>query len=227
MGSALMKETVLLDLFCCDGGAALGYHLAGFQVIGIDIAPHRVYPFDYIQADALDILRDEKVIHLVDAIHASPPCQAYSPLNAYNKVEYPDLIEPVRELLITTGKPYIIENVVQAPLRDPAILCGSMFDMRVYRHRSFETNWPLTTPEHPPHVNRCTRNGYLPTPQAPNMSIHGGRHSRAWLKAAADVLDVDWMVTNDTRASIRAVCEAIPPRYTHHIGKQLIASMSD
>ena len=111
----------LLDLFCGAGGAAMGYHRAGFEVVGIDIAPQPNYPFEFVQADAMEFPLDG-----FDAIHASPPCQAYTAL-ATGK--HPRLIEPMRERLASSGVPWVIENVVGAPLRQPVLLCGSMFGL--------------------------------------------------------------------------------------------------
>lgn len=211
----------LLDTFCCAGGAAMGYHRAGFEVVGVDIEPQPNYPFRFIQADALEVLASTSMLARFDAIHASPPCQAYSPLNAINRREYPDLVAPVRELLDASGLPYVIENVVQAPLRDPVVLCGGMFGLSLYRHRAFESNVPLAAPAHPRHEARCARNGYLPTKEAPFMSIHGGKHSRAWREKAADVMGVPWTRT------IVEVCEAIPPAYTEYIGGYLMAAVRE
>jgi len=192
----------------------MGYYRAGFEVVGVDIEPQPRYPFEFHQGDALEFLAEHG--HEFDVIHASPPCQAYSPLNAYNKKEYPDLVAPTRELLRSVGVPYIIENVPQAPLIDNVLLCGAMFDVRVYRHRAFETSWALAQPDHPKHAARCARNGYLPADDQ-FMTITGGRHSNAWLEAAKDVMDMPWIST------IREVCEAIPPAYTQYIGEQYLA----
>lgn len=216
----------LLDLFCGAGGCTRGYQEAGFEVVGVDLNPMPSYcGEEFVQANALDILRyllaDQGQLSEFAAIHASPPCQAYSPLNAYNRKDYPDLVDPIRDLLIATGLPYVIENVPQAPLRDPVTLCGSMFGLRLYRHRGFETNWPMVEPKHPHHVERCTRNGYLPTDEAPFMSIHGGKHSKAWQQKAAEYMGVPWMRT------IPEVCEAIPPAFTRHIGAYLLQHIAD
>jgi DNA (cytosine-5)-methyltransferase 1 len=134
----------LLDLFCGAGGAAMGYHRAGFDVVGVDHRPQPNYPFEFIETDALTFLREGGPIRgWFDAIHASPPCQAYSAgarmRNGYAK-DHPRLIEPLRELLIQTGLPYVIENVPEAPLRSPMRLCGSQFGLDVRRHRAFESN---------------------------------------------------------------------------------------
>jgi DNA (cytosine-5)-methyltransferase 1 len=215
-----MSRPVLLDLFCGAGGAGTGYALAGFHVIGVDIDPQPAYPFNFIQRDVMDfdldaLIEDSGAV----AIHASPPCQAYSPLNAYNKLPYPDLVPPTRELLESSGLQYVIENVPQAPLRDPMMLCGSMFGLRVYRHRHFESNAALAQPGHSPHVALCARNGYLPTVERQFMTISGGKHSVAWQRKAADVMGVPWMAT------VHDVCESIPPAYTAFIGGQLIAAL--
>jgi len=138
------KKLRLLDLFCCAGGAGTGYHQAGFDVVGVDINQQLNYPFTFVCADALKL--DPEFIASFDAIHASPPCQSYSDLAKRNgnADDWPRLIEPVRELLIQTGLPYIIENVEGAPLINPVILCGTMFPgLRVIRHRLFEANFEI------------------------------------------------------------------------------------
>ncbi|MGW1099147.1 SAM-dependent methyltransferase [Streptomyces sp. NPDC002455] len=215
----------VLDTFCCSGGMAMGYHLAGFDVVGVDIAPQPHYPFTFIQGDAIEYIRAHG--HEYDLGHGSPPCQKYTPLNAYNHKTYPDLIAPTREALQAVGLPYVIENVEAAAteLKNPALLCGPMFGLNVYRHRLFETSWHLPVPTHPKHVARCTRNGYLPTPQKPFMSVHGGRHSRAWQNAACDAMEMPWIKVpagGDIPLGIREVCEAIPPAYAQWIGDQFL-----
>ncbi|MFJ3499801.1 SAM-dependent methyltransferase [Streptomyces sp. NPDC090135] len=219
----------LLDLFSCAGGAGMGYHQAGFDVTGVDIHPQPHYPFTHHVADAIEYLHAHG--HEYDAVHASPPCQHYTPLNAYNHKTYPDLIAPVRDALTTIGLPYVIENVEAAgiELRQPVLLCGPMFSLRVYRHRLFETNWHLPTPTHAPHTATCVRNGYLPTPNKPFMTITGGRHSRAWQNTACDAMGMPWIKVppgGDIPRGIREVCEAIPPAYTHWIGTQLHTHMA-
>ncbi len=148
----LGRKPRLLDLFCCAGGAGTGYSLAGFDVLGVDIKPQPNYPFPFIQTDALNL--DSKFVLTFDAIHASPPCQSYSDLAKRNgnADAWPRLIEPVRDLLVESGLPYIIENVEGAPLRNPIVLCGTMFKgLRVLRHRLFEANFPILTPKHGAH----------------------------------------------------------------------------
>ena len=137
----------LLDLFCCAGGAAKGYNQAGFDIVGVDITPQPNYPFPFVQADALQL--DPKFLLSFDAVHASPPCQSYSVLakRTGNGSSWPRLIEPVREMLVQSGLPYVIENVVGAPLLNPIQLCGTMFPgLRVLRHRLFEVNVEVVPP---------------------------------------------------------------------------------
>src|SRR3990167_8741444 len=136
----------LLDLFCGAGGAAMGYHRAGFEVIGVDIAFQKHFPFEFHQADALEYLAEHG--REFDVIHASPPCQRFSVgVPIHIRAKYEDLIKPTRMLLLQTERPYIIENVPRAPLIIALMLCGSMFDLRsgrgavLRRHRIFEAPW--------------------------------------------------------------------------------------
>ena len=202
----------VLDTYSCAGGMGMGFYLAGFDVVGVDIADQPNYPFAFVQGDAVQYIRAHGAEF--DLIHGSPPCQAYSPLNAYNHKVYPELIGPTRDAMRASGRPYVIENVEAAgpELIDPVTLCGPMFDLRVYRHRLFETSFPLTAPPHPEHTALCTRNGYLPTPGRPFMTITGGKHSKAWQRAAAEAMGMPWVGT------VREVCEAIPPVYAQWIG---------
>ena len=139
----------LLDLYCKAGGASVGYARAGFEVIGVDIKKQKRYPYQFIQADALDVLADKDFISQFDVIAASPPCQTHSATkhlrNAQGKsTNKIDLIPQTREGLIASGKIYIIENVPGAPLIDPVVMCGSSFGLKVRRHRQFESNVKLT-----------------------------------------------------------------------------------
>lgn len=213
----------ILDLFCCAGGAGVGYSRAGFEVVGVDINPQPHYPLPFIKADALAL--DLKFIKLFDAVHASPPCQSYSDLAKRNgnADEWPRLIEPVRNLLIESGLPYVIENVEGAPLRDPAILCGTMFSqLRVLRHRLFETNFPIVLPPHGNHPLVHTldkrKNHYGKTDEWNDfVQVTGGGNCS--IASAREAMGIDWM----TKAEIN---EAIPPAYTHLIGRQLLNYLS-
>ena len=216
------RKPWLLDLFCCAGGAGMGYSQAGFRVIGVDIEPQPVYPFPFIQHDALTL--DPRFLALFDAIHASPPCQSYSDLAKRNGNgdSWPRLIEPVREVLIRTGLPYVIENVEGAPLRDPAILCGTMFDgLRVIRHRLFETNFPIAVPSHREHPLVHTfdrrKNHYGKTDDRKDfVQVTGG--GNCTIAAARDAMGINWMTKKE-------INEAIPPVYTRWVGGQLMAHL--
>lgn len=185
----------LLDLFCGAGGAGMGYHRAGFDVVGVDIAPQPRYPFEFHQADAMTYPLDG-----FDAIHASPPCPRYANVTRWrgDQDAHPDLLPPIRQRLDESGLPWVIENVVGAPMRADLMLCGSMFGLKVRRHRWFESNILLFTMLPP-----C-------------------RHSRDLLPfmhknelAYAHALGVPWMTAVSAR-------DAIPPVYTEHIGRQLL-----
>lgn len=208
----------LLDLFCCAGGVAAGYSRAGFEVVGVDIEPQPNFPFEFVHADALTL--PMSFLKSFDAIHASPPCQSYSDLAKRNGNghEWPRLIEPVREMLIKTGKPYIIENVDGAPLINPAILCGTMFKgLRVLRHRLFESNFLIIVPPHGKHP-RChtfdkRKSQYGKTNDMVDfVSVNGGGNCS--IVAARDAMGIDWMTKGELN-------EAIPPAYTEYIGRQL------
>jgi len=218
-----MGKPRLLDLFCCEGGAATGYARAGFEVVGVDIKPQPRYPFAFIQAAALDVRFGG-----FDAIHASPPCQRLSDLAKRNgnADAWPDLVEPIRRKLIASGLPYIIENVEAArwAMRDPVMLCGTMFGLgydghELQRHRLFESNITLAMPV-------CQHSG------GPVIGVYGG-HARCrsakaggrgtkdvWKGghkvAASEAMGIDWMTLGD-------LSEAIPPAYTEYLGSQLIA----
>lgn len=211
----------ILDLFCGAGGAAMGYAQAGFDVVGIDIAPQPRYPFQFVQDNALTWLGDD--LAGFDVIHASPPCQGYSDLRHRTGRDYPKLIETVRDALERSGKPYVIENVEGAPLRDPVMLCGTMFaGLRVLRHRLFESNLPLAAPSHHnrhprvfTHDKRKAHYGKLDQNTAFVQVTGGGNCSIA---NARDAMKIGWM----NKAELN---EAIPPAYTRWVGGQLLEQL--
>ena len=207
-----MSRPRLLDLYCCAGGAAKGYHDAGFEVVGVDINPQPRYPFEFHQADALEFLAAHG--HEFDAIHASPPCQAYTNAQRIQKNDHPELIAPTREALVASGKPWVIENVPGAPLLEPVELCGAMFDLRTYRHRLFESSFPILPPSHPPHIAANTKMGRPPKP-GEFMHVVG---NFSGVDLAREVMGAPWM-------NRRELAEAIPPVYAEHIGKQLMAHL--
>lgn len=203
----------LLDLFSGAGGCSAGYAAAGFTVTGVDIAPHPSYPFEFVQADVLDVLADRDYLAQFDAFAASPPCQAYTRARKLRGNSHPDFIPPTREALAATGKPYVIENVPGAPLISPVEYCGAMFPgLRTYRHRLFESNVPLTPPTHPEHVARTTKMG---RPPQPGEFMHVVGHFSGVAQARV-AMGIDWMGQDDLR-------EAVPPAYTEHIGRQVFA----
>lgn len=213
----------LLDLYCGAGGAAMGYSLAGFDVVGVDIKDQPRYPFEFYNGNAIEFLKAHW--QEFDVIHASPPCQRYSVASkSHNgKAEsHPDLVDPTRRALKETGLPWVIENVMGAPLKNPVILCGTMFEgLRVIRHRQFESNVALTAPpcaEHPLCYTMDKRKphyGQLDEMQAFVMVNGGGNCSKA---AAADAMGIDWMHKTEMN-------DAIPPAYTEFIGLQIAAAL--
>lgn len=219
-----MRPT-LVDLCCCAGGASVGYWRAGFDVVGVDVAPQPNYPFRFVQGDAVMWLADYVYERRgnVDAFHVSPPCQRWSDLAKRNRNAgaWPDLIDEFRRLLIRSGVPYVIENVPEAPLINPAILCGTQFDgLRVIRHRGFECSFPLgplrVHGKHPlvfTHDKRKAHYGQLDQDTS-FVQVTGG--GNATLANKLDAMGIDWM------RSHHEVNEAIPPAYTEWIGKQLM-----
>jgi DNA (cytosine-5)-methyltransferase 1 len=209
----------LLDLFCGVGGCTKGYQRAGFYVVGVDNRPQPNYCGDeFVQADALEVLAMWSTMQHFAAIHASPPCQAYS---AYRRKGhgvgdgYPDLIAATRRLLNALPLPHVIENVEGAPLRDPVTLCGSSFGLDVRRHRLFETSWPVMVPP-------CAHGTQRPRfPAATNRRPNSRRTVEVgvWripLEVQKQAMGVDWDVT------LEGLSQAIPPAYTEHIGHQLM-----
>lgn len=194
-----------LDLYCKAGGAS-----AGYDVTGVDHEPQPRYPLRFVQADALEYV--EAHGHEYDLIAASPPCQSHTSLQGRWGREYPDLIAATRDALRATGKPYVIENVVGAPLENPIMLCGSMFGLRVIRHRLFEcepTIW------------------FLPATCSHRRGAVGRRGHRArgeWMtvtghfsdiKKAGRAMGINWMIQAE-------LAQAIPPAYTRWLGEQML-----
>lgn len=217
-------KPALLDLFCCEGGAAKGYADAGFRVVGIDIDPQSRYPFKFHQADAREFFRNHA--HEFQAWHASPPCQAHTKAQKLQANPHVDLIPPTRRMFQEANRlraiagyapvPYIIENVPGAPLNDPVELCGAMFGIETYRHRLFETNWNLAVPEHPAHEARTTKMGRPPKP-GEFMHVVG---NFSGVDRGREVMGMPW-------ASRDGLREAIPPAYTEFIGRQLLEQLAE
>jgi DNA (cytosine-5)-methyltransferase 1 len=210
------NKPLALDLFCCGGGAGMGLHLAGFSVVGIDIEPQPHYPFPFIQADVNDLTAEW--VGSFDFVWASPPCQRYT-RNARQKgtaETHPDLVTPTRWLLQRAGLPFVIENVPDAPLRQDLLLCGSMFGLKLVRHRVFETHgFTVAQPDHGEHHPE-----YVTVTGNPGGSSKrdGGQHfgnTAAWREA----MGIDWLPASRLK-------EAIPPAYSEHIGTAALAAMT-
>jgi len=209
----------LLDLYCKAGGASKGYQLAGFEVVGVDIKKQKRYPYEFIQADCLELMKDMEFLKSFDVIAASPPCQTHSITqhlrNAQGRsTDKVDLIPQTREALIASGKPYVIENVPGAPLIKPIQMCGSYFGLKVRRHRRFESNLPIVG-------SPCKHKE-----QGKPVGVYGsmrdeipkGGHTAKTIEEAREAMGIDWMIWGE-------LVEAIPPVYTQEIGKQLLLLM--
>ena len=193
----------LLDAYCCAGGAGFGYHLAGFDVTGLDDRPQPHYPFAFIQANALEALADREFLAQFDAIHASPPCQHKARVTAWrgSRDDHADLLTPTLGLLAQLSVPWVVENVPEAGLRADYRLCGTQFGLAVRRHRDFQRgNWAAYELLPP---CQCYRNPAL----LPFM--HKGE------RAFADAMGCTWMSKEEAR-------QAIPPAFTEHIGGHLL-----
>lgn len=217
----------LLDLYSCAGGAARGYANAGFEVVGVDINPQPNYPYEHHVGDALEYL--DKHWREFDAIHASPPCQAFSRTKSLHTNTHPELVEPTREALSETGKPWVIENVVGAPLINPLQLCGTEFDMRaddvdgvplkLVRHRLFESNIPLVGNGGCRHDRRIATatvygagGGWTPK-HRDSPARRGGYIPDTGV--IQKLLGIDWMTK-------REMSQVVPPIMAEFIGRQLL-----
>lgn len=205
----------------------MGYKNAGFEVVGVDLDPKfaKRYPFEFYAADAIQFVKDHA--HEFDAIHASPPCQAYSVTRNSHNRKHPELIEPTREVLKESGLPYVIENVVGAPLVNPITLCGRMFGLEAIdddgqpvvmdRHRLFESNINLQQPVHKLHDRSVQVAG----------SYGGARRNKFEARfvrkggyvpsksVQEKLLGINWMTQH-------GLYQSLPPVYTEFIGKQII-----
>ncbi len=215
----------LLDLFCGAGGCSVGYHRAGFEVVGVDNRPMPRYPFTFIQADALETLKS--IGERFDVIHTSPPCQAFSQANnIHGRTDHPDLIMATRELLERSGKTYVIENVPGAPLHHPIVICGLALGLNVKRHRLFESNaflFGTTCPAtHKGDWLLVFGHTVLERGKQIGTTKKGGpiiRRKHVGTDRGRDAMGIDWMARDE-------LSQAIPPAYTEFIGKQLLAQLS-
>lgn len=217
-----MSKPRLLDLFCGAGGASMGYHRAGFEVVGVDIKPQPHYPFEFHQADALTYPLDG-----YDAYHASPPCQFHSAMSELGRAKGQpishdkDYIRPIRERLLPQRKPYLIENVEGARkyLNEPVFFCGTMFNLGVIRHRLFEANFWLEHPYHTREMHKELQNSEryccVVGMGGAWRKRNGSRQTDDWETA----MGINWMERYE-------LTQAIPPAYTEYIGKYLVQDVS-
>ena len=244
IGQALMTHLAaeprplkVLDLFCGQGGAGIGYHQAGYAVTGVDVNPlhRRYYPYEFRQAHAIGYLLAHGREY--DLIHASPPCQRYTAGTRGSTKDYPDLIGPVRRALTEVGTPWIIENVEGAPLCDPILLCGTMFGLvattqrpdghtqllHLRRHRLFESSLALTPPKKCSHLGRQVAGVYDGGRRDPveARKVRQGGYTPSDLTILAHLMGTDWKGTR------QGLFEAIPPAYTAWLGSQAAHLMGE
>lgn len=230
--SSLPDRPRLLDLFCGAGGAAMGYHRAGFEVVGVDIKAQPRYPFAFVQADVFDWFGRwrRSLPHRFDAIHASPPCQAFTQMSARwrgkgtKADDHLDLLTPTLKLLRPLEIPWVVENVQGAKHHMNATLTlhGGMFGLGVHRPRFFESNVLLLAPKSAQTVSPLGVYGKVDgrtTYRYRNNGNYKGKSLiRAWksIEEGKEAMGIDWMEDE------RELAEAIPPAYTELIGSQLM-----
>lgn len=207
-----MTRPRVLDLFCGAGGASYGYAQSGWDVYGVDHVPQPDYPFAFLQGDAMEVLASG-LLDEFDLVHASPPCQVWTRARHLREAQgattkAQDLLTPSLPIIVASGLPYVIENVPGAPLRCDVTLCGSMFGLRVRRHRWFQSNLPLHAPSPCDHKKQGRPVGvyHVLGDEIP----HGGRTART-IEEARDAMGIGWMTWNELK-------EAIPPAYTWWLG---------
>ncbi|MEV8595652.1 DNA methylase [Streptomyces sp. NPDC052012] len=215
-----MRRPRVLDLFCCAGGASMGYWRAGFDVVGVDIVRRASYPFPFVEGDALDAARE--LCQDFDLVHYSPPCQASCALTKgtnRGRRSHIDPIPQVREVCEWYGVPYVIENVQGADLRKDLLLCGEMFGLGVIRHRYFEVGlyWRPAPAAHRPHRGpvRGWRHGVWR--DGPYIAAYGKGGGKGSIREMQRAMGITWTDVHEE------LTEAIPPAYTEYIGRDFIA----
>lgn len=221
-----MRRPRILDSYCGVGGASWGYHLAGWEVWGVDIFPQPNFPWPdrFIQADALEFLHEHG--GEFDAHHSGPPCQASTALTkgtnaamGWGQTHF-DLIEDTRTVLTDWGKPFVIENVQGAALRKDVTLCGEMFGLEVIRHRHFELEgWSTYRPMHKPHRGRVKGWRHGEYFDGPYFAVYGDGGGKGTVTEWQRAMGIDW---TDVRVEI---AEAIPPAYTQWLGRKLMEAL--
>ena len=219
-----------LDLFCGGGGASMGLHQAGFEVTGVDDIWQPCYPFHQLWMDALKV-----PLQGYDFIWASPPCQAHSSLRRFPWVrdkEYLDLIPATRNKLEAYGIPFVIENVVGAPLRPDLLLCGTMVGLQtadgsaeLWRHRQFELGG-FTVPQpsecnhgrRPAVIGVYGKKGHNRRGQRPGKwAIHAEREADRHFthEQCQEAMGINWMTPEP-------LSQAIPPAFSRYIAEQFL-----
>jgi hypothetical protein len=222
----------VLDLFSCAGGAAMGYHRAGFEVDGCDIAHRPNYPFTYHRGDALDYLTHLITtgdIYRYTLLHASPPCQAGCALTVGTNASqgwgntHTDLVAATRHVLHATGLPYVIEQPNgRAEIRKDLTLCGEMFGLGVLRHRNFEFGrWATPKPAHPRHRGYVRGHRHGVHRDGPYVAAYGNGGGKATVPEMQHAMGITW---TDVREELT---EAIPPAYTHFIGTAFLTARQE
>jgi DNA (cytosine-5)-methyltransferase 1 len=220
-----MSKPLLLDAFCKAGGSSMGYYRAGFEVVGVDIEPQKSYPFEFHQSDAIEFVL--KYGKKFDVIAASPPCQVYSVTSPLSSGNHPDLVDSTRNAMIKSGKSYIIENVPGAPLINPIMLCGTMFGLKVIRHRLFECSpvvwWPPSQCMHIGRSSSCIKTDVKTKEFDTKRPLPGFKHGYKYITVVGNdyifndgkiAMDIDWMTQKE-------LSQAIPPAYTEWLGKEM------
>jgi DNA (cytosine-5)-methyltransferase 1 len=215
-----MTRPRIADLFCGAGGAGMGLHRAGFEVVGYDIEPQPRYPFEFHQQDALTV-----DLSGFDAVWASPPCQHYSRLRFLpwlrDKV-YWRSIPPTREHLVRSRLPYIIENVEDAgwDMLNPIVLCGKMFGLHLFRHRRFEASWFQLGPPHEKHTEIIAAGRATLGKRHHGLNGWGGPAGhQGGVERHKAQMGIDWMTGKE-------IAQAVPPAYSEYLGRTLLAAMA-
>lgn len=218
---------VLLDLCCCAGLAADGYMKAArdlgidLHIVGIDIDPQPHYPYEFIQADAVEFLTRHG--HEFDRIHASPPCQQYSHSTAQfrNKGKiYPDILASIRAGIDALGIPAVIENVPSAPIRPDVKFVGYVFDLPIIKKRFFELHhWFMMNPQMAL-TRKSVKRGDFAT-----VVGKGHKNPVALCKVPGETIKQKWRAalgTDRVELTYREMAEGFPPAYTHYIGMEFL-----
>ena len=209
----------LLDLYCGAGMASDGYNLAGFtEIVGVDLFDQPHYPYEFVQADALDVIGDADFVASFDAVHASPPCQEHTRAkhlrNAQKgKSKFGDLLTPTLDAMRSWSKPWVVENVPGAPGMDGAVVeCGSAYSLGVRRHRLFLSNVELVGSG----CDHKAQGRPWGVYHVMGDSIPKGGRTVSTLEQGWEVMGVNREIPWNS------LKEGFPPAYTQHVGKQLM-----